>query len=312
MDKKFPYLNFSLYLIASLLLGGIIIVLDSLGFRHVSNLLFLLCIPLLSIILHNSRSVFLFYLGILMAAAIWVTYITDIKNFTSSVNTILIFCSLLLVMREIITNTLNKQKKAEDEIKIREQNYREIFNGTDEMILVLHAVTGEIININNPAINNFGYETEEFIDLSLDQLSDGKEPFTLENALKLIHKAKDDKPQTFEWLCRRKNGETFWVEMVLRYAKLGGKDRILAVARDITARREIEQERNQLIEDLQKALDEITQLQQILPICSHCKKIRTDDGYWEQVDQYLLDHFHTPCSHSICPDCLEKFYDDIR
>lgn len=61
-------------------------------------------------------------------------------------------------------------------------------------------------------------------------------------------------------------------------------------------------------EELQKALDEVKQLKGILPICSFCKKIRSDSGYWEQVDIYLQKHSEADVSHGICPECLEKYY----
>jgi CheY-like chemotaxis protein len=62
---------------------------------------------------------------------------------------------------------------------------------------------------------------------------------------------------------------------------------------------------------LQRRLDEIRQLRTLLPICSTCKKIRKDDGYWEQVDVYLREHGGTQFSHGICPDCLHDMYPDI-
>ena len=59
---------------------------------------------------------------------------------------------------------------------------------------------------------------------------------------------------------------------------------------------------------LQMALDEIKQLKGILPLCSFCKKVRDDSGYWEQVDVYLDTHSNADISHSICPDCFEEHY----
>ncbi len=57
---------------------------------------------------------------------------------------------------------------------------------------------------------------------------------------------------------------------------------------------------------LQAALDEIEFLQEIIPICSYCKKVRDDKGYWDQVDKYLSRHGDFLFSHSICPDCLRE------
>jgi hypothetical protein len=59
---------------------------------------------------------------------------------------------------------------------------------------------------------------------------------------------------------------------------------------------------------LQKALDEIKTLQGILPICSFCKNIRNDQGYYEQIESYIHKHSGVDFSHTICPSCMEKHY----
>jgi len=67
----------------------------------------------------------------------------------------------------------------------------------------------------------------------------------------------------------------------------------------------------QLIEKLQKALTDIKQLSGLLPICSHCKKIRDDKGYWNQIEAYILEHSDAQLSHSICPDCAQEHYPEL-
>ena len=66
-----------------------------------------------------------------------------------------------------------------------------------------------------------------------------------------------------------------------------------------------------LNQELQKALSEIKTLQGILPICSHCKKIRNDNESWEQIEAYLSAHSDAQFSHGICPDCIRKYYPDL-
>jgi hypothetical protein len=55
-------------------------------------------------------------------------------------------------------------------------------------------------------------------------------------------------------------------------------------------------------------MDEIKQLEGILPLCSFCKKIRNDAGYWEQVDAYLKKYSGAEISHGICPECMKEYY----
>ncbi len=63
-------------------------------------------------------------------------------------------------------------------------------------------------------------------------------------------------------------------------------------------------------EQLKRALSEVKQLKSFLPICTTCKKIRDDKGYWNRIEKYIQDHTDTQFSHSICPECSEKLYGD--
>ena len=65
------------------------------------------------------------------------------------------------------------------------------------------------------------------------------------------------------------------------------------------------------IEELREALDHIKTLQGILPICSFCKKIRDDQGYWSQVEGYISKHTDAQFSHGICPECLKQHYPEF-
>jgi DNA-binding response OmpR family regulator len=60
------------------------------------------------------------------------------------------------------------------------------------------------------------------------------------------------------------------------------------------------------VRELQAALEEVTQLQGILPICCYCKKIRNDEQYWQRVEDYIGEHAHVGFSHGICPECWEN------
>jgi len=56
---------------------------------------------------------------------------------------------------------------------------------------------------------------------------------------------------------------------------------------------------------------EVKKLEGLLPICSHCKKIKSDEGQWTVMERYISDHSQAEFTHGICPDCLEKHYPDI-
>jgi hypothetical protein len=76
------------------------------------------------------------------------------------------------------------------------------------------------------------------------------------------------------------------------------------MARDVTARKLAEEEREQLVRKLQEALTEVRTLRAILPICSYCRKIRDDGDYWHTVEDYISAHTESRFSHSICPTCM--------
>lgn len=67
-------------------------------------------------------------------------------------------------------------------------------------------------------------------------------------------------------------------------------------------------ETKRLKEQLEKAKEEIKTLKGIIPICSHCKNIRDDSGYWNQIEAYIQEHSNAEFSHSMCPQCAEEFY----
>jgi PAS domain S-box-containing protein len=79
----------------------------------------------------------------------------------------------------------------------------------------------------------------------------------------------------------------------------------------VAERKKYEKEREILISKLQKALSEIKQLSGLLPICASCKKIRNDEGYWEQIENYIRDHSEAEFSHGICPDCAKRLYPEL-
>jgi PleD family two-component response regulator len=73
-----------------------------------------------------------------------------------------------------------------------------------------------------------------------------------------------------------------------------------------------EQERDRLIGELKQALSKIKQLSGLLPICSHCSKIRDEKGVWNRLETYIEAHSEADFSHSICPACAEKHFPGVK
>ena len=112
----------------------------------------------------------------------------------------------------------------------------------------------------------------------------------------------------------RKDGHEIQVEAQWRI--IWGEDGCLlgfqGVGRDITARKRMEVERERLIQSLTQALADVKQLSGMLPICSNCKKVRDDHGYWSQIETYLSEHTEATFTHGVCPECALRFREEIQ
>ncbi len=86
---------------------------------------------------------------------------------------------------------------------------------------------------------------------------------------------------------------------------------VVVVFRDITPRRQMEEERERLIRELRSAVENVKTLRGLLPVCSSCKKIRDDQGYWQAVDAYIVRQGLGKVTHGICPDCIRKLYPSL-
>jgi PAS domain-containing protein len=82
--------------------------------------------------------------------------------------------------------------------------------------------------------------------------------------------------------------------------------------RDITERKQAEEALREKVEELREALDHIKTLRGIVPICTVCKKIRDDQGYWNQVEVYVRNHTEAEFSHGICPECMKELYPELE
>jgi len=83
------------------------------------------------------------------------------------------------------------------------------------------------------------------------------------------------------------------------------------LTQEVAERKRAEQEKEKLVIELREALSKVKKLSGLLPICSSCKKIRDDQGYWQQIEAYIGEHSEAEFSHSICPDCARKLYPEF-
>jgi PAS domain S-box-containing protein len=115
-----------------------------------------------------------------------------------------------------------------------------------------------------------------------------------------------------EYELRRKDGVSVWCSLsgvaLDRSIPADPGKGVVWVLDDIGRRKEYERERERLVTELEAALTEVKTLSGMLPICSHCKKIRDDNGYWNQLETYITKHSEILFSHGLCEECSEKLY----
>ena len=100
--------------------------------------------------------------------------------------------------------------------------------------------------------------------------------------------------------------EGYIVKPVTSKELLARVQSMVRIKRAEDALREKEKEQQELILKLQEALAEIKTLKGFIPICASCKKIRDDEGYWNQLEAYISRHTEAVFSHGLCPECAEK------
>ena len=87
---------------------------------------------------------------------------------------------------------------------------------------------------------------------------------------------------------------------------------IKSLEEEVALRKKSESDKEHLIAELEEALIQIKTLRGILSICSYCKKIKNDKGYWDQIETYIRDRSEAEFSHGICQECAEKYYSDMN
>ena len=168
-------------------------------------------------------------------------------------------------------------------------------------------LNGIIISWNKAAERIFGYTAEEIIGHSVSIVYPIDRRDELADIMERIKHGQ--RVGLFETVRLRKDGHFIPVSVTVSPVKdsqgkvVGGS----AISRDITLRKRDEAERFKLIEELTESLKQVKTLSGLLPICASCKRIRDDQGYWQQVETYIADHTNADFTHGICPDCLGKF-----
>jgi len=111
------------------------------------------------------------------------------------------------------------------------------------------------------------------------------------------------------WEAEKKNRDRIEGLVAMRTAALmEGIDRL---RQEVAQRRGAEADRDKMVRELQHALSEVKTLRGLLPMCCNCKKIRDNQGLWNEIEQYILQHSEAQLTHGICPDCVKALYPNL-
>lgn len=169
---------------------------------------------------------------------------------------------------------------------------------------------GIITYTNNSFLKMFDYDNkEEVLGHDASEFFSSRAIGSFSDVMTLIDLATGDSE---EFSVSHKDGSTFFVEVSASSVRnqSGVAVGLMASFVDITRRKVAEDETEKLLIKLQGALKKIEKLQGLIPICSSCKKIRDDKGYWHQIEEYIHEHSGADFSHGMCNECADKAYGD--
>ncbi len=207
---------------------------------------------------------------------------------------------------------ITAHKNAEEAVRESEAKFRAVFDCAG-IGIVISSLDGTMLQCNRALERILGFDDGE-----LQGQPTGRILHRDDGAMhkELVRRVLAGAPQqgiSSERRYVRKDGRTLWGLLTVTVVRdaAGNPQYALGVVEDITERRLAERERGRLLEELRQALAHVKTLSGLVPICSCCKKIRDDRGYWTQVERYLTQHTGAQFSHGICPECMREKYPEF-
>lgn len=211
---------------------------------------------------------------------------------------------------------ITERKRTQELLLTQTRRLGDILEGTNVGTWEWNIQTGET-SYNERWAEIIGYTLEELAPYSINIWKKFSHPDDLKLSDDLLKKHFNRELEYYECEVRmlHKNGSWIWVHdrgKVSAWTEEGKPLVMSGTHQDITKRKQIEADRELLINDLQKALADVKMLSGLIPICASCKKIRDDTGYWNVLETYIHEHSEAQFSHGLCPECAAKLYPDLK
>ena len=213
-------------------------------------------------------------------------------------------------VRASVVQDITRLKAAEAEARRNEAHYRLLADHAHDVIWTLD-LRRQAFTYISPSIQKLrGLTVEQALVEPLEQALTPESLARVRAAFRdiAVSRDRDVNRGIYDQPCA--DGRIIHVEIITRVVRdtEGAAILVVGVSRDVTAQVETQAARDRLLGELQAALAEVKRLSGLIPICSYCKRVRDDEGYWQGVEKYVTERSEALFSHGICPTCAAAHF----
>ncbi len=194
-----------------------------------------------------------------------------------------------------------------EQSQIIKDRYRTLLDNSSDAIFSFDR-NGQYLYVNQEfATNVSDKKPEEIIGKKIWDLFSKEEADKRYAIVKWVFE--NNKAKNIEVRVPNPNGDTYHLTTVKPvFDEQDHVTSVICISKEITKRILVEKEREKMIKELKKALEDVNTLSGLLPICANCKKIRDDKGYWNNLEVYIEKHSAASFSHGMCSECSDEVY----